>query len=220
MSEQKEDPSSENENFQFDRSDLEDNEVQKIHSQHRREKGEPTEGYAVPPMALIFLCMVLCIWAGLEIERSSAGFRWDAYSPKDGAYAEVKAPKVYDPIARGKRVYNKCISCHQANGQGLPGIYPPLAGSDWMGKSPDILVRIIHNGLNGPIVVNGNTYNNVMTGFSDLSDKEIAEVLSYIRNTWGNSYPIITEEEVALIDDAIGDRTSPYTAQELLDLFE
>jgi mono/diheme cytochrome c family protein len=220
MNEQDENPPPENTDFRFDRADLEDQEVQQIHAQIRREKDEPQEGFAAPPMIMVFLCMFLCLWGGYEISNGSARFRWDVFDPNyDPTSSLQPGAVVFDPMARGRRVYNNCIACHQANGEGLPGIYPPLANSDWMPKSPEILVRIVLNGMSGPIVVNGNTYNSVMSGFSNLSDRDIASVLTYVRNTWGNALPAIDETEVAAIRAAVGGRSTPYTANELLQQF-
>ena len=211
---------SEDEAFRFDRSDLEDQEVQKIHAQLMREKEEPREGFAAPPMIILFMCMFLCLWAGAELTKSSAGFRWDAYDPNYNPNGGQGAAKAYDPVAHGKRVFNNCIACHQASGEGVPGTYPPLKGSNWLGKSPEVLARIVLNGLSGEIVVNGNTFNNVMTPFNNtLSDKDIAAVLSYVRNSWGNSHPIVEEAEVAAVRAAVGDRSSSYTPAELLEMF-
>ena len=212
-------PPSGDESFRFDQSDLEDQEVQKIHAQLMREKEEPREGFAAPPMIILFMCMFLCLWAGAELTKSSANFRWDAYDPNSNANSGSGAATPYDPIAKGKRVFNYCITCHQTSGEGLPGIYPPLKGSDWVGKSPEVVVRIVLKGLSGDITVNGNHYNQVMSPFSNLSDKEIAAVLSYVRNSWGNSYPIIEESQVAAIREAVGSRSASYTPAELLEMF-
>lgn len=204
----------------FDKANLEDQEVQDLHNQVKREKGEPSEGKAPLPMLVFFGCMLLCLWVGFYFNMASpGGMRWDVFDPNEKVSGGVSAEKVYDPIASGKKVFNNCVACHQASGAGIPGVYPPLAGSDWVGKSPEILTRIVLHGLSGEIVVNGETYNNAMTAFSNLSDKKIAAVLSYVRNSWGNQYPIITEEEVAAIRANAGSRSSPYTAGELLEMF-
>ncbi|MEQ9824406.1 MAG: cytochrome c [Puniceicoccaceae bacterium] len=204
----------------FDRSGLEDPEVQKIHSALEREKAEPSEGFAAPPLVVVFFSMIVCLWVSWYAPQYMGGFRWDVYDPHYDPDA-VAEPTVYDPIARGKRIYtNKCQVCHQQTGTGVPGVYPPLAGADWVAKSPDILVRVVLNGLAGEIVVNGNTYNSAMTAFgNDLSDQEIAEVLTYIRNSWGNELPFIEEAEVAAIRAAVGSRTTTYSPSELLEAF-
>jgi mono/diheme cytochrome c family protein len=218
-----EDPSrpEESSEFRFDRSDLEDREVQKLHAQHQREQGEPHEGQAPLPLFMLLLIMALCSWGGFEFASKSAGFRWDVFDPNFDPMASAPgAPATFDPMARGKRVFNNCVACHQTTGAGVPGVYPPLAGSDWVGKSPEVLVRIVLNGLSGEIVVNGVTYNNAMTAFSNLSDKDIASVLTYVRNSWGNQYDAVDEATVASIRASVGGRTAPYSPQELLDLVQ
>lgn len=99
-------------------------------------------------------------------------------------------------IARGKIVYEgNCIACHQANGEGLEGTFPPLANT---GRLTDKarLVNNIYNGASGEIIVNGKKYDMEMFPVP-INDKEIADVLNYVRNSWGNkNTEIITEAEV------------------------
>ena len=104
----------------------------------------------------------------------------------------------------GRQVFTRnCAMCHQAEGQGLPGVFPPLAGSDYLmarAKADDRseLVGYVLNGKTGKITVNGNDYNGVMTPVAGLSDAEIAAVLSFVTSTWGNAgAPPFTTEEVA-----------------------
>ncbi len=215
----KKNPQSNSDAQNYDRAGLEDSEVQQIHSPLAREKEEPSEGFAMPPLVVVFFSMIVCLWVSWYAPQFMGGFKWDVYDPDYDPDA-VAGPVVYDPIAKGKRVFtNKCQVCHQQTGTGVPGVYPPLAGSDWMGKSPEILVRIVLNGLAGEITVNGNQYNSAMTAFgAELSDKQIAEVLSYVRNSWGNEYPLIEESEVTAIREAVGTRSTTYSADELLAL--
>ena len=103
----------------------------------------------------------------------------------------------------GERIYNQtCLACHQPNGQGLPGIYPPLAQSDYLMTDLDRAIRILIEGQEGEIVVNGKTYNQVMTP-QYLSDEQIANVLTYIMNTWGNTSDPVTEQRVSDVRDAL-----------------
>jgi len=96
--------------------------------------------------------------------------------------AELKAS-----IERGAAVYGKyCAGCHQANGAGLPGAFPPLAKSDYLMSDSQRAVGILLNGLSGKITVNGAIYNNSMPNFAYLKDQEIADVLNYAMNSWGN----------------------------------
>ncbi len=99
-------------------------------------------------------------------------------------------------IEKGKRVYAQiCFACHQAEGQGLPGVFPPLAKSDFLMADKARSIRSVIKGQSGEIVVNGVKFNGVMPPVL-LSDEQIAHVLTYVRNEWGNSGDIVTVEEV------------------------
>ena len=91
-----------------------------------------------------------------------------------------------ESIERGNEIYTDfCVSCHLPNGQGVRKTYPPLAKSDYLIKKQEASIKAIKYGLSGSIVVNGETYNNVMTPMG-LDDQEIADVMNYINNSWGN----------------------------------
>lgn len=104
-------------------------------------------------------------------------------------------------IEAGKGLYEaQCAACHQATGAGIPGVFPPLAGSDYKGfLDPVEHARTIVKGLTGEIVVNGTTYNGAMTPFGQLSDLEIAAIATYERNSWGNDHGMVTPEQVASV---------------------
>jgi cytochrome c oxidase cbb3-type subunit 2 len=133
-----------------------------------------------------------------------------------------------DQIDQGKEIYMKaapgggmCFTCHQANGEGLAGQFPPLAGSDWVLGDKDRLIKISMYGLMGEIEVNGVKYNNVMAppGIppGSLTDEQIANVLTYIRNDWGNSASAVSPEEVATVRASLKGRApmQMFTAAEL-----
>jgi nitrite reductase (NO-forming) len=99
-------------------------------------------------------------------------------------------------IQNGKNVYDTyCISCHMENGNGLESAFPSLVKTGNLGDK-NRLVKIVTKGIRGPIVVKGAKYNAEMAVF-DLSDKEVADVLNFIRNSWGNKAPLIQASEVA-----------------------
>jgi nitrite reductase (NO-forming) len=82
-----------------------------------------------------------------------------------------------------------------ANGEGLPGIFPPVAKSDYLGADKDRAIRVITRGLSGPITVNGQAYNNMMPP-QELDDAQTANVLTYIMNSWGNDYGTVSPDDV------------------------
>ena len=115
----------------------------------------------------------------------------------------------------GKRLYSNCMSCHQANGRGLPPVYPPLRGSEIVHGDPATLVKIVMHGLEGPIKVDGQSYNQVMPAAPLKSDEEIAAVLSYVRSAWGNTGEAIDTALVAKVREETKGRNRPFTSKEL-----
>ena len=103
-------------------------------------------------------------------------------------------------IKRGEAVYiDFCKRCHMPNGKGVGTTYPPLAGSNWLEEKRKESIHSVKYGLNGGIQVNGKTYNNVMTPLG-LSDDEVADVMNYVMNSWGNTQDtMVTEDEVSAI---------------------
>lgn len=100
----------------------------------------------------------------------------------------------------GKGVYaTYCSVCHQSDGKGVPNMNPPLANKEWVGGEKNRLIKIVLNGLSGKISVDGTPYDNVMASHDFLNDKQIADVLTYVRKSFGNDYEAITEEEVKTV---------------------
>jgi len=102
-------------------------------------------------------------------------------------------------MKQGQEGYMLCIACHGADGNGVPNFAPPLAGSEWVLGPIENLVRMQFRGLQGPITVKGEEWNLVMApmGPSLGSDKKLASVLTYIRNSWGNEASVVTAADVA-----------------------
>lgn len=116
---------------------------------------------------------------------------------------------------RGQRVYRAyCLSCHQADGSGIPGMYPPLQETDWVEGDAGRLIRLVINGLAGPIVVKGEEYNNIMPPHGTLSDDQIAAVLTYVRQNFGNDAPAISADDVHAVRST-NQRRGMWNAQEL-----
>ncbi|AEN73348.1 cytochrome c class I [Rhodothermus marinus SG0.5JP17-172] len=100
----------------------------------------------------------------------------------------------------GRRVFqNYCATCHQPNGQGVPGIYPPLTPNEWIQGDKGRLIRLVLHGAQGEMKVGGEVYNNVMTAHDFLTDEQIAAVLTFIRQNFGNQADPVTPEEVAAV---------------------
>ena len=123
-------------------------------------------------------------------------------------------------VAKGKTLFQACAACHQATGAGIPGVFPPLAGSDWVTGSEERVVRVILNGVAGPLKVTGKPYNSAMPGFgpggSNWTDDKIAAVATYIRQAWSNKAAAITTEKVKEIrEKGAAGRTKPWTGAEL-----
>ena len=128
--------------------------------------------------------------------------------------AKPAAPNA-DTMKRGQAVYSRtCIACHQPTGAGLPPVFPPLAGSEWVAMDASVAVRNIVHGMQGPVTVKGVTYNSMMPPVAGLSDKDIADVVNYVNNSWGNTGPTVTEAEVTAIKKKYADRKTPWTAAE------
>ena len=105
-------------------------------------------------------------------------------------------PDLEESIKRGKEIYTlNCQNCHMENGEGLEGVYPPVAKTDYV-QDVQKNIDIILNGQNGAITVSGKQYDGSMDPLNYLDDKQIADVLNYIRNSWDNKYPIVTESQV------------------------
>ncbi|MAK20520.1 MAG: cytochrome C [Euryarchaeota archaeon] len=119
----------------------------------------------------------------------------------EGTWLYQKKP-LEQSITDGEEIYQDfCIQCHLDTGEGVSGVFPPLAKSDYLVNNTEMSIRGLKSGMSGPIVVNGEEYNGVMQD-QGLDDVEIADVMNYILNKWGNEFKgMITEEQVASINE-------------------
>jgi mono/diheme cytochrome c family protein len=177
------------------------------------------------PVLLIALLGALVYWGNMHIVEH--GGQLDARV--QGPYRSFKEigdlkPKNEEQelIARGFRVYHKptCVACHQSDGNGSAALNaPPLVRSEWvLEKDPSRLIRIVLHGLSGPIKVLDKEYGAVaMLGWKDtLTDQEIADVLTYVRNTWGNKALPVKVDQVKKIRDETKDHNGYVTVPDLL----
>jgi len=187
---------------------------------------EPTATQATVPMWILVLTLLLLFLSAVYFDHHSGWFDarvyWpyasaeelDAYQPKSGAAAM---------LAQGKRSYDTvCGLCHGYDGMGKPGQAPPLAGSEWVNtKGVNRLVRIPLAGLNGPLTVQGKDWNLSMAAMgAALSDTDLANVLTYIRQSWGNQAGPVTADDVKSVRSSLGTRPKPLTAEQLKTLAE
>jgi mono/diheme cytochrome c family protein len=146
-------------------------------------------------LALSFLLMV----AIASCQSASTGKKVEAVSSEQLAQEIQKDLPVQteETVHPGKAVYDKyCLTCHQADGSGVPNMHPPLGPGSWVEREPSELIAIMMKGLSGKIEVNGEVYKNFMPSHAQLSDEEIANVLSYVRSSFGNNLDPVTVEMV------------------------
>ncbi len=109
-------------------------------------------------------------------------------------------PGIKASIERGKDVYKKnCLACHQANGEGVPDMNPPLVKTQYVLGNKKKLITIVMKGTNEGVVINGDTYDNPMPAQPQLTDQQVADVLTYVRNSFGNKGSAITVTEVKAV---------------------
>lgn len=205
----------------LDRREQEGTEVVELHAPIYREMAEPRDGYEPVPLWLMFLCFALTGFGGWYLGTFSAGFDPNAYDERSAASASVApaaAPTPVDPMVLGKRVYNNCMACHQADGRGVSGNYPPLDGSSWATGRPDVFAALLLHGLEGPIEVQGVTYDNVMPAWDHLSDEQLAAVMTYVRGSWSNQASEVSPGLVEAVRERLGDRRNAWRAAELREL--
>jgi mono/diheme cytochrome c family protein len=183
---------------------------------------EVQAGRAAVPVWLIFLLSLLLYWGMVYFDQNSGWFDPHVYSP----YRSLEQLQAYQPvlgtegvILRGRAVFEvNCALCHNSDGAGKPGQAPSMVGSEWVLGSANRLIRIPQNGLSGPIPLKGEVWSqapSMAAMGAGLSDDDLAAVLSFIRQSWGNKAPPITPEQVRAVRAELGNRTQPWTASEL-----
>lgn len=174
-----------------------ENSEQKMRAQQRREMPEPTEGARPIPWIVILIVAGLFVW--------SIGYISLTYSDAPSAFGDhrinadfaVAAPAAGGAINGGQIYTSHCLACHQATGGGLPGVFPPLAGSEWVNGKASTAIQIVLHGVTGDLTVKGSVYKGHMPTFaSQLGDAEIAAVLSHVRTSFGNTAGKVTADEV------------------------
>jgi mono/diheme cytochrome c family protein len=194
------------------------------HDHLLRESNSSREGAELLPAWLIIGFLALAFLGAGYLFWNSGGFSVNVFNPArvawDGA-GSGGAAAAPDPMVIGKRLFTQnCAVCHQQTGLGVAGQFPPLAGSEWVlsqdWHGDNHIVKIVLHGFQGPVTVKGAQFNNVMAPWGKvLKDEQIAAILTYVRNEWGNKAPPITKDFVSKIREQTKDRTEPWTQKEL-----
>ena len=183
------------------------------------EYGAPQEGYEVIPTERANDLVSYLSSLKQDYELPEAQFPSNGSANNGGG--EDGSGSASQVFAKGKKLYNTpgaCATCHQPNGMGLATAnFPPLANSEWVTGSEEVVARIVLHGVQGPMKVGDKEFGlvpMVPTIWTSWSDADIAAVITYIRNEWGNEAPEVSPETIKRIRDEVGAR-GPWTAEEL-----
>lgn len=182
----------------------------KIEAQ-QREQPDPHEGdHPIPRFILVVIALVFSfgIYYIATSNLSDPPELGDSRTIAD-LTAQTGAK---DGVVDGAQIYAaQCVACHQASGAGLPGVFPPLAASEWVSGKEAVLAQILLHGISGSLTVKGAVYNGQMPAFQDkLNDAEIAAVLTHIRSNFGNTAGKVDAALVKAEREASKDRTQPW----------
>lgn len=160
----------------------------------KREYEDPHENAAPVPWVLLLIIAGLFSWGAFYIFNSD--LRYESIVGDNRIAADFHVPEPEGGKVDGQQLYvAQCVACHQATGAGIAGVFPPLVGSEWVVRKPEVLVQILLHGITGEITVKGNKYNGAMPEFRDkFNDAELAAVATYIRTELGDN----SAEEVSI----------------------
>lgn len=196
-----------------------DVDVLAVHRQAFREPVDPGEGAERGPWWFWASAVAALVFGGFYMGRYLGPVTGEAavhLQPVVEAHAAGAPGEAQEHVSGGAVFNAHCAACHQADGKGLPGVFPPLAASEYLNGDPARAVRIVLHGLTGPVTVAGATFNGAMPAWAgQLSDAEIAAVLTYERSSFGNSASPVSETLVASERAATAGRTQPWTVGEL-----
>ena len=195
-----------------------DDSILQVHAGLQKTKPEKADGYSATPLVLLgIMCSGIFLGSIYMVHNS---IRFDPLVVSEHAKREKPGAQAAVQLSRhdlGKKVFTSvCATCHQLNGQGVPNAFPPLAGSEWVVGDEERIIRIVLHGLKGPLEVHGQKFDNVMAPLGAvLKDEQIANVLSYVRQEWGNKAADVEPETVAKVRADTASRTTNWTAAEL-----
>jgi mono/diheme cytochrome c family protein len=202
--------------------------VLQVHAAVQREKREPRVGAEPLSIWLIAIYGLAIFFGGAYLGRYSGNFIGGGLDPMGAPPPPKKAAAggpggeqvaELSPRDRGKKIFSaNCQTCHQANGLGVPGQYPPLAGSEFTNGGSRRMAMIVLKGLQGPVTVKVQQYGTAVMQPWDktLTDKQIAEVMTYERSEWGNSASPVTPEQISGLRKELAGRTESFTEHDIL----
>ncbi len=178
-----------------------------------REQEDPSERNRPIPLTVAAITLAVVIFGVTYILLSEPFGRADLGDRR--TVADLRAPAAGAAVAAvdGKQVFTaNCVPCHQATGKGLPGVFPPLDGSEWVGGDARTVANILLHGVSGELTVMGNPYKGAMPSFQQLSDAELAAVASYVRSAWSNKAGAIKADLFAS-ERKSNARTAPFNGE-------
>ena len=175
--------------------------------------------WALIPIIGVVLAAGSFLGANMALGPNVKGYSYEL-TPPDGEAASAIELDEYDLSvwkAKGKAEYaTVCASCHQASGEGVPGLYPPLKDSEYVIHGEQRVIALLLHGIVGPLQVNGKSYNGAMPAQGAVkNNKAVAQIASYIRNDWGNQASIIYDDQVAFLRKELAARTVSYVEADL-----
>ena len=208
----------------FDDSDQNDpDDIFDIHQAVLRERALPEEGNESGPWWLFAIILVTFAFGFFYIGFYFGEFNYQPHQlfisqAEDDVQAE---PVELTQMELGENIYGRvCSTCHQSNGEGVEGVFPTLAGTDYVNGSVSRLAGLIVHGLYGEMEINGVTYNGNMPAWGEqISDEETAAVMTYVRNSFGNNSSDVPVDSIKSYRESYGDRSSQWEVSELNDTF-
>jgi mono/diheme cytochrome c family protein len=207
----------------------ETSDVQEVHAAIQREKREPRVGLEPLSIWLIAVYGLAIFLGGAYLGRYSGNFSGDGLDPLGGPPPTKKAAAggpaggeqaaELTPHDPGKKIFSaNCQTCHQANGLGVPGQYPPLAGSEFTTGGSRRPAMIVLKGLQGPVTVKGQKFGTAVMQPWDktLTDQKIADVLTYERSEWGNNASAVTAAQIAALRKELASHPESFTEPDIL----
>lgn len=201
--------------------------VHEVHAAVQREKREPRAGLEPLSIWLVAVYGLAVFFGGAYLGRFSGNFSGDGLDPLGGAPRMTKkggGPQSEQPQAeltprdRGKKIFAaNCQTCHQANGLGVAGQYPPLAGSEIVNGGSRRPAMVVLKGLQGPVTVKGMKFGSAVMQPWDktLNDQKIADVLTYVRSEWGNNASPVSAEQIAALRKELANHPNSFVEADL-----